>query len=133
MKNNTESLFDNNNQLTVDLSYNLEDNIAILKKLFDRCGDVVQKSFVLEREKGPVKIHIIYIDGLTDNKMIEETIIRPLSYEWRGNSEKSVWESILYREAQTVDIRKETSFDRTVASVLKGDTAVFVNGYKEKD
>lgn len=131
MKNNTESLFDNNNQLTVDLSYNLEDNIAILKKLFDRCGDVVQKSFVLEREKGPVKIHIIYIDGLTDNKMIEETIIRPLSYEWRGNSEKSVWESILYREAQTVDIRKETSFDRTVASVLKGDTAVFVNGYKE--
>lgn len=128
---NTESLFDSENRLKVDLSCNLEENIAVLEKLFAGCDDVVQKSFVLERGNGAVNIHIIYIDGLTDNKMIENTIIRPLSFEWRGDTEKSIWESILYKEAQTVDIKKETSFERTVASVLKGDTAVFVNGYRE--
>lgn len=131
MEINGEALFDEENKLRVQLSCNLDDNVAVLKKLFERCGDVVQKEFLLEREKGTARIYVIYIDGLTNNNMIEETILKPLSYEWRGDESGSLWESILMREAQTVDIKREGSFDKTVGSVLKGDTAVFVNGYNE--
>lgn len=126
-----EKLFDEKNKLTVDLSCSLDENLAVLKKLFDRCGDIVQKSFVLERDQGAIRIHIVYVDGLTNNEMLEETIIKPLSFEWKGSNEKNIWESILYREAQTVDIKRETSFDMTVGSILKGDTAVFVDGFNE--
>lgn len=97
--------------------------------LFENCGDVVQKSFAMERAEGMVYMHVVYIDGLTNNGMIEETILKPLSYEWRGNSAKDVWDSILYQEVQTADIKEETSFDKTVGSILKGDTAIFIDGY----
>ena len=71
------------------------------------------------------------MDGLTDNSMVEETILKPLTYEWRGTKEKDIWDAILYCEAQTVDIKTERSFDLAVAAVLKGDTAIFVDGYNE--
>lgn len=129
--NSIEALYGEDNKLKVEIRPSLDENVAVLKQLFQNCGDVVQKSFVLDRQPKSVKIHIIYVDGLTDNGMVEDTIIKPLSYEWRGTSEQNLLESILYREAQTVDIAKETSFDKIIASVLKGDTAIFVDGYTE--
>ncbi|MGN0151671.1 MAG: spore germination protein [Wujia sp.] len=152
------NLYDADNRLKIPISSELSQNKAVLRQLFDKCGDVVQKSFVLERLPEPVRIHVIYIDGLTDNGMVEDTILKPLTYEWRGTREsvdpgyveekgirsgnpagdqcgsrqaQSIWESILYREAQTVDITREPSFDQAVAAVLKGDTAIFVDGYNE--
>lgn len=127
----TEQYFDDNGRLNISIDVNIEKNIRVLKQIFSDCGDIVQKSFVLERAARPVKIHIIYIDGLTDNGMVEETIIKPLTYEWRGTNARNIWDSIFYREAQTVDIKKEASFDGAVGSVLKGDTAVFIDGYNE--
>lgn len=126
-----ELLYDEENKLIPVIDGFLEKNIEVLKEIFENCGDVVQKSFVLERATSPIKIHIVYIDGLSDHAMIEEVIIKPLTYEWRGTSAKNIWESILYREAQTADIKKEKSFDAAIASVMKGDTAVFVDGYNE--
>lgn len=124
-----KDLYDDNNKLKVPLRRSLAENKKVLGILFENCGDVVQKSFAMERAEGMVYMHVVYIDGLTNNGMIEETILKPLSYEWRGNSAKDVWDSILYQEVQTADIKEETSFDKTVGSILKGDTAIFIDGY----
>lgn len=131
LKENIEDLFDEHNRLTAKISFELDNNVKLLKRLFENCGDVVQKSFVLSRANRTVKIHIIYIDGLTDNGMVEETIIKPLSYEWRDGDEKGLFDSILYKEAQTVDIKEEKLLDNVIHSVLKGDTAIFVDGYNK--
>lgn len=131
MEKNVEELFDEDNVLTEEISEDIEKNIDILDILFEDCGDVVRKSFVLSREDGIGVIHIVYIDGLTDNGMIEETIVKPLSYEWRDANEANLFDAILHMEAQTVDIKKEKSFDKTINSVLKGDTAIFVDGYAQ--
>lgn len=80
-----EDLYDDNNKLKVPLRRSLAENKKVLGILFENCGDVVQKSFAMERAEGMVYMHVVYIDGLTNNGMIEETILKPLSYEWRGN------------------------------------------------
>lgn len=126
-----EELFDRNNRLVAKISLSIEENVKLLERLFENCGDVVQKSFVLTRANYPVRIHIIYIDGLTDNKMVEDAIIKPISYEWRESEEKDIFDSILYIEAQTVDIKEEQEFDSVIHSVLKGDTGIFVDGYNK--
>ena len=108
-----KDLYDDNNKLKVPLRRSLAENKKVLGILFENCGDVVQKSFAMERAEGMVYMHVVYIDGLTNNGMIEETILKPLSYEWRGNSAKDVWDSILYQEVQTADIKEETSFDKS--------------------
>lgn len=124
-----KSLYDEKNCLREPIHESLEKNKEVLKILFGNSGDVVQKSFALERANQDVYIHIIYIDGLTDNNLIEETIVKPLSFEWRGSESFDVWDSMLYRETQTVDIKEETELDLVVGGVLKGDTAIFVDGY----
>lgn len=126
---NWDELYDKENKLKVPLSKSLAENKRILNILFENCGDVVQKSFLVEREDKSIYIHVLYIDGLTDNKMIEDTILKPLSYEWRGHFVSDIWDSILYREVQTADIKEQVSFDETIGSVLKGDTAIFIDGY----
>ncbi|MBQ8914340.1 MAG: spore germination protein, partial [Lachnospiraceae bacterium] len=173
------NLYDEKNRLTVSLDTSIEENIKVLDMLFKGCGDVVQKSFFIDsffgnntekrtasrmdnygvRQKRKVKIHLIYIDGLTDNQMIEQTIIKPILYEWQqidlnlntvqksldnnyfkndnvkdkktinDKNNHDLWNRIFYMEAQTVDIKEEASFDKTVEAVLNGDTAMFVDGY----
>ena len=173
------NLYDEKNRLTVSLDTSIEENIKVLDMLFKGCGDVVQKSFFIGgfsgnniekryatrldnygvRQKRKVKIHLIYIDGLTDNQMIEQTIIKPILYEWQqidlnlntvqkgldnnylkndnvkdkkiinDKNNHDLWNRIFYMEAQTVDIKEEASFDKTVEAVLNGDTAMFVDGY----
>ena len=101
------NLYDEKNRLTVMLDTSIEKNIKVLDTLFGGCGDVVQKSFFvgdiygkdkeIKRDKNnteytdipnsgfrsKVKIHLIYIDGLTNNQIIEQTIIKPILYEWQ--------------------------------------------------
>lgn len=131
MQENSEEWFGKDNRLKKKISKAIDENIDVLEVIFSGCGDVVKKSFYLNRNERGVHIYICYIDGLTDNNMVEETIIKPLSYEWSGVSEEDIYEAIYYVEAQTVDISKETSFDKTVERILKGDTAIFVDGYEK--
>ena len=125
-------LYDEKNRLTVDISTSIEENIKILDMLFNGCNDVVSKSFFIgENERR--KLHLIYIDGLCDHEMIEQTVLKPLLYEWhlKEPSEDKLWENIFYVEAQTVDIKEEKSFDKAIEGVLNGDTAIFVDGYNK--
>lgn len=128
---NITDLYDKDNKLKVDISKYLDINVEILKYLFDKCGDIVQKTIVLEREQGNTRIYVIYVDGLVNVQQIEDSIIMPLSYEWKNTDGRNIWESILYKESHSVDIKREASFDMTINSVLKGDTAIFVDGYDE--
>lgn len=125
------SWYDEDNKLVVPISKYLDENVYVLNKLFEKCGDIVQKTFLLEREQGSTRMHLIYVDGLVNAVQIEDSIVKPITYEWRGTDGRSLWESILCREAHSVDIKREESFDLTIGSVLKGDTAIFVDGYKE--
>ncbi len=82
----------------------------------------------MPRKEKTGRIHVIYIDGLTDHEMVESTVLKPLLYEWRGRQETDFRKAILYLETQTADIQEEKSFDQAVLAVLKGDTAIFLDG-----
>jgi spore germination protein len=81
---------------------------------------------------------VVYIDGLCDSSGLAETIIKPLTYEWNVRNAEAAgthmtkdgkfFDAILKFEAQTADIKAESDMDKAVLSVLKGDTAVFVDG-----
>ena len=131
MLNSVNSLYDDENKLVVPLSRSLDENVRVLNKLFEKSGDIVQKTFLIEREQGSAKIHLLYVDGLINVDIVEYAILKPISYEWKGTDGRDLFESLLYREVQSVDIKREASFDNTITSVLKGDTAIFVDGCKE--
>ena len=132
MENNVyRKWFDENNRFKPAISKQLDINIEILKTLFDGAGDIVQKEFTLRRIQGNIRIYVVYVDGLVDRKVIEDGVIKPLLYEWRLTDGRDLMESILHRETHTVDINKESSFDKAILGLLKGDTAIFIQGYDQ--
>lgn len=130
--------YDEKNEINLPVYRSLDKNIEVLEALFSEWGDIVKKKFILEREGGSLGIYIIYIDGLTDNEMVERTITRPLLYEWRGKmwsgnqkDSASVFKQIFHNQTEAVDLTEEATMMEAVSAVLKGDTAIFVDGVEK--
>lgn len=115
------------------ISENIEDNISRVKALFQDWGDIVERRFEVRRAEccnmtGVAgAIYVVYIDGLCDNNLIEDTIIKPVTWEWRKENDICLWEAMDRFETQSADIKAEDDFKNAIFSVLKGDTAVFVS------
>lgn len=124
-----EITYNEKNELDLPVSRSLQVNIEALNSIFADWGDLVKKKFVLERENGSFEIYIIYIDGMTDNEMVERTITRPLLYEWKNSSYSfSVFEEIFHYQTEAVDLTETNTMMDTIGCVLNGDTAIFVDG-----
>ena len=132
-----EIRYDDKNDLNLPIYQDLQNNIDAIESIFKDWGDIVKKKFTLMRKNGVLDIYIVYIDGLTDNEMVERTITHPLLYEWRQLqrleeekeklSEEELLDSIFHAQTEAVDLTKQTSMQDTISSVLKGDTAIFVD------
>ena len=122
----------------------IDANISRVKTLFADWGDVVERRFTVRRTGMDVyaedttgsadetstsvgAIYVVYIDGLCDNGLIEDTIIKPVTWEWRHEHGSSLWEAMDSFETQSADIKAENDFKNVMFSILKGDTAVFVS------
>lgn len=112
------------------ISKNIDENVSKIKSIFRNWGDLVEKKFCLVRQDCRLEqaIYVVYIDGLCDHELIENTIIKPITWEWRDNwISGRLWDSIVNTEGQTADFKQENDFEKVIFSVLKGDTAVFVS------
>lgn len=161
------------NETELPVFADLNVNIDALESLFADWGDIVKKRFELQRENGLLSIYILYIDGLTDNEMVERTITRPFLYEWRekqfetnkGKSsaklknskgqeenvsdkteqvldktqgveqgkrhikaDETIFRELFHNQAEAVDLTEKQTMMEVLDAVLKGDTAVFVDG-----
>lgn len=122
-------LYNSSNELIPELTKDIQKTIKLLELLFDKCDDMVQKRIVLQRKPGPVEIYIIYVDGLTDNEMIERTVIRPLLWEWKYTEKEDFFEQVFLEQIETVDVVEDDNLDNIIRCMLRGDTAIFVDGY----
>lgn len=115
-----------------EISTDIQENIKNIRKMFDKWGDIVEKEFVLDRESmyTGASIYVVYIDGLCDHELIENTIIKPVTWEWRDThvDVEDLWNRIVRVESQTADLTEKEDMEEVVESILKGDTAVFVSG-----
>lgn len=157
-----EITYNDKNELELPVFRELNQNIDALESMFADWGDIVRKKFVLEREEGLLSVFIIYIDGLTDNEMVERTITRPFLYEWQGKvagiqrvsqennnagnwnspdaeriipalnqalkADEAIFQSLFHNQAEAIDLTEQTEMKEIINAVLRGDTAIFVDG-----
>ncbi|MBP3326087.1 MAG: spore germination protein [Coprococcus sp.] len=114
------------------ISKNITENVTKVKTIFEGCNDLVEHEFKLNRNKNgefseEKSIYVVYIDGLCNNEMVESTIIKPVTWEWKENVNCNLWDAITAYEGQSADIVEENDFEKVMFSVLKGDTAIFVS------
>ncbi len=121
------SVFNEHHRLEVAISENVQENIALMDGLFDKCGDIVKKEFVLQRKQGELRIYMVYIDGMVNTDQVAGMVLRPLLYEWREEEEYRPFRAFLQEEIESVDVKAVDKMDDALAGILKGDTAIFVD------
>ena len=112
------------------ISKKIDENITQIETMFGNWSDIVERRFDLDRcawGDDPA-IYVVYIDGLCDHELIENTLIKPITWEWRNKDTADLWEHIISCEGQTADYTQESDMDNVVRAVLRGDTAIFVSG-----
>ena len=112
------------------ISKKIDENITQIETIFGNWSDIVERRFDLDRcawGDDPA-IYVVYIDGLCDHELIENTLIKPITWEWRNKDTADLWEHIISCEGQTADYTQESDMDNVVRAVLRGDTAIFVSG-----
>ena len=75
--------YNRDNEIELEIDENIDITIVRLEAIFSDWGDIVKKRFEMLRSGRRLSMYIIYVDGLTDNEMVERTVTRPLLYEWR--------------------------------------------------
>lgn len=115
-----------------ELCKELAQNMLVLKGIFGDSSDVIYREFSFGQGHG-CRAGIIYIDGLINSEVINDSIIKPMMY-WSQTlppskkpsplSLKNIAESFV-----TVgEIKECDSIQGIVDGVLNGDTMLLVNG-----
>ncbi|MEW9670906.1 spore germination protein [Ammoniphilus sp. 3BR4] len=63
--------------MVLEISTDLKENESILRMRFQNCSDVVFRPIQIE---GQTQVLFIYIDGLIDSKVLDESVLKPFIY-----------------------------------------------------
>lgn len=113
------------------LNYILNDNIKILKDIFNNDSTIIYRFF--ENKSADIKCAIVFVDGMVKYEIINENIVRPIM-SYSINDELNLTDKIdtLINKVLIIgDISKSTSLDSLTKNLLYGNTLLLVEGHNE--
>ena len=119
---------DSSDQATQLISSELTQNEQAVKSLFQNCSDFVTRTLYI---KGEIKVLLIYIDGLTDTKIIEDMLIKPMILEGlpQGIQKNQDIGTIIHQQLVAVSqVETISEMKKLVDGVLAGKTGILIDG-----
>jgi spore germination protein KA len=107
----------------------LEDVIAAIKRETYNSSDVVIREFSLATPPGG-DVALVFVDGLINNKIINDDIIKPLMLVHKAEEELAGgFFDYVTRSLLTInEVKEVTSLDEAVEGFLSGDVVLFADG-----
>lgn len=112
----------------IKLTKKIQENIEQIQKEFEN-----DETLVLRKLKNPAvgECCIIYIDGMVNNKLVNEDVIRPL-LEFHPESKESVTLDVIQNQVMLSDSVERTSeHEELIQAIVYGDTILLMDGYDE--
>jgi len=112
----------------------IEANLTTLKTIFGKSDDIIFREFIIGI-KNQTKTFLCFIDGLSDKKLIDEYVVKPLlvNIHLIDPNETLLAHNMFTRLKNhvfnAVEIREEKEFDEVLDAVLGGNAALFIDGY----
>ncbi|MCO1603278.1 spore germination protein [Desulfosporosinus nitroreducens] len=132
-RNKQEPSQDGPNTLT-NLSQSLKTNLDLIKGVIGNNYDVVIREFTFDRQR-QVNAALIYLSGMTDPTIINESILKPLMFESRLsiNSAPKLDDVEMIRTTMLSvgEVNKSVNIDEILDSCLSGSTILLVNNCHE--
>ena len=127
-----DDLHDENNDITVELSTDLDSNIKNLEEIFKDCADIVKREIKVECEQ-PFRIYGVYTDGLINREILERYLLtivmnyKNLHGEIK-DTESSRTQLIMQHFSATFDVKEVDKMNDLIKAILSGDSAIFIEG-----
>lgn len=131
----------NNDRASEEIQVNylvksLSSNLFEIKKILGESSDLVIRNFSIKNiEKA--ELAILYTDGLVDNMVVQEVIIKTLMIDlqkvrFEDDNKQLTTKEILEKQALAGGIVKvEKKIDTLVHQILSGNTVILIDGYEE--
>jgi spore germination protein KA len=122
-----------------NLSGDLEQNLGWLGDVFSQSPDFIIRRFTIDMDKD-LKAAVVFIDGLADQAIINDHILRPLMVDTvklksnQGMAHPNRKRDLQWIENHLVtvnDLSRKTALDDIANAVAKGDTILLVQGFTE--
>ena len=113
------------------LSADLEGNLNLLQERLGKSPDIIIRRFKLDQEY-QAEAALIYVEGLTDEKVINEHILRPVM-KAKGTvkgikDQEKILERLMAQVITVGGVQKTAKIEQIVSLVLTGDTAFLLDG-----
>lgn len=125
----------NEEKIQPEFSQDLEKNINILKGIIGNSSDIIIRKFAFGSKK-KIQAALIFIDGLINETLVNENILKPLMSNIHYIYDETAAEinNINYIESTLLSVGEiEVTFYMNIAvdSFLSGDTILLLDGCKE--
>lgn len=124
---------ENDNKDKEKISNKLEDNINNFKKIFGESLDIIYRRFSFG-DNGEFSAGLIYVEGLNENFVINETIMKVFMYDSKIANIKNIKVNIEFIEKNMLSVAhsKRTSFQQEIIDAcLSGETIFILDGSEE--
>jgi spore germination protein KA len=129
--NNSSYEKQGNKAYDVKLSNALQDNINSLKDIFGKETDVVFREFSFGSNK-QIKAALIYVEGLAEKAIINETMMKSFMYDSSMTEMKSIkpgdMNYIKENMISVANLREMSELSEIIDSCLSGETIFFIDG-----
>ncbi|NLL39271.1 MAG: spore germination protein [Clostridiales bacterium] len=114
------------------LSKKLPENLSVIREIMKGSSDIIIREFYLNLDR-IVEGALIMVDGLTDDRIINDNIIYPLMHDARQHLKKTggdmdIISHIRNSLLSASQVKEETDIDEILNGFLNGDVALLVNG-----
>lgn len=114
----------------VVLSKDISGNISLIKNIFNNDSTLVTR--IIETPSEPtIKYCILYSDGMVNNKLINEDIIKPLLEYRPEKKEPDLIDVIAKQVTLSNSVDKTTEMEKIIQAIIYGDTVLLADGYSE--
>ena len=130
IKKNEENLKEPKDKLP--LSPNYEENIQALREIFNLCADVTFREFVINTEP-PINAVLVFVNGLTDAKVISEYVLEPLMLEASSQAEvrfrvKNMGKVVHDHLGTAASVRETDDLAEAAHNILNKNAALIIDG-----
>ena len=104
----------------------LDKNIQWMTSVFEGCADAVMRKIIMGSQR--LGLYVIYMDSMYDRDLVDGVLIKNLLFDVDELPREDAGDYIVRRCLATADIREETRLNQVVDEVLKGNSAILIDG-----
>ena len=115
---------------TFVLTNKMNENINLLRSVFKNDETLLIRQ-IENRADPSIQCCIVYIDGMVNNKLLNEDIIKPL-LEYRSRwKERDLLDVIAKQITLSDSVERTSDIETIVQGIVYGDSALLIEGYAE--